>query len=370
VVVKVELVNRESDFVQLKFSVRDTGIGIDNAVIDKLFQSFYQVDSTITKKYGGSGLGLAICKNLVHELGGRIWVESKAGQGSTFYFTIVAETAGVLQEEKIEVLNGMRALIVDDNKTNLKILVKQLSAWGIQATPFNSPELVTEIMSNLHKFDFVIMDMQMPEMDGKALAQKIRSQYTEKQLPLIVLSSVGEHLMLDNENFYNAYLNKPVKQSRLLDTIIEVMNIGPAMQAKKQISSGNQEVMQQKSPLKILVAHDNDLSRAVTAKTLQLLGHKYDSVSNGKEVLEKSKRDEYDLIIMDVAMEEMNGIETTRQLKRIVGKTSMPVIIGITEDEKRDKESCIKAGMDDMIEKPMKAEVLQRKIHYWLETAE
>jgi CheY-like chemotaxis protein len=148
------------------------------------------------------------------------------------------------------------------------------------------------------------------------------------------------------------------------------MNIGPAMQAKKQISSGNQEVMQQKSPLKILVAHDNDLSRAVTAKTLQLLGHKYDSVSNGKEVLEKSKRDEYDLIIMDVAMEEMNGIETTRQLKRIVGKTSMPVIIGITEDEKRDKESCIKAGMDDMIEKPMKAEVLQRKIHYWLETAE
>ncbi len=370
VVVKVELVNKESDFVQLKFSVRDTGIGIDSTVIDKLFQSFYQVDSTITKKYGGSGLGLAICKNLVHELGGRIWVESKAGQGSTFFFTIVAETAGVLQEEKIEVLNGMRALIVDDNKTNLKILVKQLSAWGIQATPFNSPELVTEIMSNLHKFDFVIMDMQMPEMDGKALAQKIRSQYSEKQLPLIVLSSVGEHLMLDNENFYNAYLNKPVKQSRLLDTIIEVMNIGPATNAKKRISSGNQEVMQQKSPLKILVAHDNDLSRAVTAKTLQLLGHKYDSVSNGKEVLEKSKRDEYDLIIMDVAMEEMNGIETTRQLKKIVGKSSMPVIIGITEDEKRDKDVCIKAGMDDMIEKPMKPEELQRKIHYWLETAE
>ncbi len=370
VLVKAELINRESDFVQIKFSVRDTGIGIDPAEAGNLFQSFYQVDSSISKKYGGSGLGLAICKNLVQEMGGRIWMESKPGQGSTFSFTVVAETAGIVQEEKIDALNGMRALIVDDNKTNLKILVKQLSAWGIQATPFNSPELVTEILSNLHKFDFIIMDMQMPEMDGKSLAQKIRAQYTDKQLPLIVLSSVGEHLMLDKENFYNAYLNKPVKQSRLLDTIVEVMNLSTVNKAKEKISSGNKEVMNQKSTLKILVAHDNDLSRAVTAKTLQLLGHRYDSVNNGKELLEKSRRDDYDLIIMDVKMNDMDGIETTKQLKKIVGKNSMPVIIGITENESRDKQECIQAGMDDMIEKPMKPEILQQKIHYWLETEE
>ncbi len=370
VLVKGELVNIESDIVQIKFSVRDTGIGIEPALAGNLFQSFYQVDSSISKKYGGSGLGLAICKNLVQEMGGRIWVESKPGLGSTFSFTIVAETAGSGQQEKIAALNGMRALIVDDNKTNLKILVKQLSAWGVQATPFNSPELVTEILNNLHKFDFIILDMQMPEMDGKSLAQKIRSQYSNKQLPLIVLSSVGEHLMLDKENFYDAYLNKPVKQSRLLDTIIEVMKFSPVAKAKEKINFGNHEVMNQKSSLKILVAHDNDLSRAVTVRTLELLGHRFDTVSNGNEVLEKSKRDDYDLIIMDVKMSEMDGIETTKRLKKMVGRNSMPVIIGITENESRDKEACIQAGMDDMIEKPMKPEILQRMIHYWLETEE
>lgn len=368
VVVKAELVNREADFVQIRFSVRDTGIGIDQAAAGDLFQSFYQVDSSISKKYGGSGLGLAISKNLVQELGGRIWVESKPGQGSTFSFTMVAETSGTTQQAKIDALHGMRALVVDDNKTNLKILVKQLSAWGIQATPFNSPELVTEIMANLHKFDFVIMDMQMPEMDGKSLAKKIRAQYSMKELPLIVLSSVGEHLMLDEENLYNAYLTKPVKQSRLLDTIIEVLKISPVQQAKEKLAMGNREVMKSRSNLRILIAHDNDLSRAVTVKTLQLLGHKYESVSTGKEVIEKSRRDDYDLIIMDVKMSEMDGLETTRQLKKRVGKNGMPVIIGVTENEKRDKDQCIQAGMDDMIEKPMKPEVLQQKIHYWLES--
>lgn len=368
VVVKAELVNREADFVQIRFSVRDTGIGIDQTAAGDLFQSFYQVDSSISKKYGGSGLGLAISKNLVQELGGRIWVDSKPGQGSTFSFTMVAETSGTAQQAKIDALNGMRALVVDDNKTNLKILVKQLSAWGIQATPFNSPELVTEIMSNLHKFDFVIMDMQMPEMDGKSLAKKIRAQYSISELPLIVLSSVGEHLMLDEENLYNAYLTKPVKQSRLLDTIIEVLKISPVHQAKDKLAMGNREVMKSRSNLRILIAHDNDLSRAVTVKTLQLLGHKYESVSTGKEVIEKSRRDEYDLIIMDVKMSEMDGLETTRQLKKRIGKNGMPVIIGVTENERRDKDQCIQAGMDDMIEKPMKPEILQQKIHYWLES--
>lgn len=370
VLINVELINREGDFVQLKFSVRDTGIGIDPAVIGNLFQSFYQVDSSISKKYGGSGLGLAICKNLVQEMGGRIWVDSKPGVGSTFSFTIVAETSGAAQNVKIEALNGLRALIVDDNKTNLKILVKQLSTWGIQATPFNSPELVKEIMSNLLKFDFVIMDMQMPEMDGRALSERIRSKYTSRELPLIVLSSVGEHLMADTENYYNAYLTKPVKQSRLLDTIIEVLNISPVQRAKQKMVTGNFELSHTKSNLKILVAHDNDLSRAVTARTLQLLGHKYESVSTGKEVLEKSRRDDYDLIIMDVKMSDMDGIETTRQLKKRAGKNAMPVIIGLSEDESKDKQQCIQAGMDDLMEKPMRPEILQQKIHYWLESEE
>jgi signal transduction histidine kinase/DNA-binding response OmpR family regulator len=368
VLLSAELINREGEFVQIEFAVKDTGIGMEPSVIENIFQSFYQAEPTITKKYGGSGLGLSISKNLVQEMGGRIRVDSKPGAGSKFSFSIVAEVSGTAQDAKIESLNGLRALIVDDNKTNLKILVKQLSVWGIQATPFNSPELVSEILSNLRKFDLVIMDMQMPEMDGKELSRKIRERYTASELPIIVLSSLGENLMSDHENMYNAFLTKPVKQSRLLDTIIEVMRISPLERAKGKLQTGNYELMSQKTNIKILVAQDNELSRAVTSRTLELLGHKYETVSSSKEVLEKSRRNDFDLILMDVKNGHIDGLETTRQLKKLIGRDSMPVIIGLTENAKSDKQQCIQAGMDDLMEKPMRAEVLQEKIHYWLES--
>ncbi len=367
VLIKVELVNRESEFVQLKFSIKDTGIGIDEKAIDQLFQSFYQVDSSISKKYGGSGLGLSICKDLIQAMGGRIWVESKPGQGSTFFFTIVAESTSSTQQHKIDALQGMRALIVDDNKTNLKILVKQLSAWGIQATPFNSPELVAEIMNNLHKFDFVIMDMQMPEMDGKALSKKIRERYSEKQLPLIVLSSVGEHLMTDGSEMYNAYLTKPVKQAKLLDTIIDVMRISPLAKAKENVSRGNVEIKPLNSKIKVLIAQDNELTRAVTTRTLDLLGHKYDAAQNTKDALDKAAVTHYDLILVDVDQSNGSGKETTRKLKKTFNKNNAPVIFGVTENEVQEHQSCIEAGMDDTLAKPVRPEVLQEKILHWLD---
>jgi len=320
VVIKTELVNTENGFVQIQLSVIDTGIGIAPDKLDKIFDSFYQVDSSFQKKYSGSGLGLAICQNLV----------------------------------------------VDDNTTNLKILVKQLSGWGIQATPFNSPQLVTDIMSNLNKFDFVILDMQMPELDGHSVAQRIRSKFSIQDLPIIVLSSLGEHMMADKDNLYNAFLTKPVKQSKLLDTIIDVMKVSPVQRAKLNMQSGNIDVLAQKSNIKILLAQDNELSRAVTAKTLELMGHKYITAVSGKEVIEKSRREDYDLILMDVKENEVDGIETTKQLKRIVDQESMPVIIGLSNDQSKDKAQCMQAGMDDIMEKPMNAETLREKINYWI----
>ena len=174
-----ELVNQEADFVQVKLSIRDTGIGMKPEVLENIFQSFYQADSSITKKYGGSGLGLSICKTLVQEMGGRIWVESELGVGTTFSFTIVAETSGVTQQSKLQALAGLRALVVVDHQTNLKILVKQLSAWGIQPTPFNSPDLVAEISSNLSNFDFIILYMQMPEIAGLSLMPRFHQPDTK-----------------------------------------------------------------------------------------------------------------------------------------------------------------------------------------------
>ena len=206
----------------------------------------------------------------------------------------------------------------------------------------------------------------MPEMDGHSVAQNIRSKFTIHELPIIVLSSLGEHMMPDKENLYNAYLTKPVKQSKLVDTIIDVMKMSPLQRAKLNMQSGNSDVLPNKSAIKILLAQDNELSRAVTAKSLQLLGHHFTIVSSGKEVIEKSRRDDYDLILMDVKEKDIDGIETTKQLKRIVNQEDMPVIIGLSSDEKKDKALCMQAGMDDILEKPMHTDALEEKINYWI----
>lgn len=366
VVIKTELINTEQDFSQIQFSIIDTGIGIHANHQDKIFDSFYQVESSHNKKFGGSGLGLAISQSAAQELGARIKVKSTPGKGSTFSFTIVAESSGDHHQQKVLALTGLRALVVDDNTTNLKILVKQLSGWGIEVTPFNSPQLVTDIMSNLNKFDFVILDIQMPEMDGHSVAEKIRSKFSLQELPIIVLSSLGEHLMTDKNNYYNAYLTKPAKQSKILDTIVDVLQVSPAHQAKSNMSSGNSDVIGKNSNLRIMLAQDNELSRAVTAKTLQLLGHRHVTIVSSKDVLEKSKREEYDLILMDVNENETDGIATTKQLKRIVDSDDMPVIFGISSNQNKDKALCMQAGMDDILEKPMRADVLQEKINQWL----
>ncbi|MFM7726069.1 MAG: response regulator, partial [Flavobacteriales bacterium] len=176
----------------------------------------------------------------------------------------------------------------------------------------------------------------------------------------------GENLMSDRENLYNAYLTKPVKQSKLLDTIIDVMKISPVQRAKLNMQSGNADVIATKAPLRILLAQDNELSRAVNAKTLQMLGHSIISVASSKEVIEKSKRNDYDLIFLDVKENELDGIETTRQLKQLVDEDSLPVIIGLTNDQQKDKARCIQAGMNDILEKPMKPELLQEKIRSWI----
>lgn len=362
VVVKVEFLHREADFVQIRFSVSDTGIGIDPAILPRLFQSFSQGDSSINRKYGGSGLGLAISKGLVQQLGGHIWVESTPGKGSTFFFTLVAETTSHSHVSKIESLNGLRALVVDDNKTNLKILVRQLGTWGIQATPFNSPDLVSEIVNNMHKFDFCIMDMQMPEMDGRALAEKIREKHDMQSLPIIVLSSVGQHLIDDRGHLYNAYLTKPVRQTRLLDSIVEVMGQGGEKLRRDKVKLGNTEVHTSSHRLKILIAHDNELSRAVTAKTLQLLGHRFDSVTTGAALVEQVKKEDYDMVIMDIDMSDLKAPEAVRKLKKQSGKSELPLFIAVSDNESRDRKECLQAGIADLWTRPLKPETIESKI--------
>lgn len=366
VVLRAELVNRESDFVQIKFSVRDTGIGIEASDIPFLFRSFSQVDPSVGRKYGGSGLGLAICKGLVTEMGGKLWVESTPGKGSVFYFTIVAETSGASERERIKGVSGLKALVVDDNKTNLKILVRQLSNWGIQATPFNSPDLVTEIIPDLRKFDFCILDMQMPEIDGATLSERIREKHSSEELPIIVLSSVGEHLLDPRGDLYNAYLTKPVRHDRLLNAISDVVK-NKFTDRNALNATGHFAGEFGNNKLKVLIAHDNELTRAVTEKTLNLMGCAYQVAHSGEEVIEELRRDEYDLIIMDVDMPSLNGIDTVRRLRRITHRDEMPVVIGISGNEASERQRCIQAGMDDVVSRPVSADALQKCISQHLD---
>ena len=366
VLLQVELIDAQEGLIQLKFNVKDTGIGIEQAEISRLFQSFTQADTSTTRKYGGTGLGLAICKNIVSLMGGRIWAKSEPGKGSSFHFTIIAEESseeGVVYDSNA--LKGLKALVVDDNTTNLKILVKQLSAWGVQATPFNNPELVLEIMLNLKKFDFCIIDMQMPDIDGKGLASRIREHYTAQKLPIIVLSSIGGALMHNDDNLYSSFLTKPVKQTKLFASIHRVMEISADSVARDKVRIGSSSFSEADDNLRILIAEDNEINQAVVAKTLSMMGFHTDRAYDGSEVMEKMSQQEFDLILMDLQEGDMNGFKVSKRIKSLYEANKAPVIFGLTDGNKTSKRQCLNHGMDDVISRPFDANELNEKINYW-----
>lgn len=367
VLLRVENLVQEQEFQQLCISIKDTGIGLDPDQVNHLFQSFTQADSSTTRKYGGTGLGLAICKKLVQLMGGRIWVESELGKGSTFSFTIISEVVGSGQNiPEISQLKGLKALIVDDNTTNLKILVKQLSNWGIQATPFNSPELVVEIIENLKKFDFCLLDMQMPLLDGRELTANIREHYSKEELPIIVLSSMGNNA-LEEEGLWNNYLSKPVKPTKLLEVIQK--NLGMAIPIKSVGEKRKAKIDIQRdtfSDLDILIAEDNEIHQAVISKTLEVLGFRAQKAYGGLEVLEKMSHQNFDLILMDLQMPDLDGMETTVKMKKILNGQEAPVIIGMSDEPNAaEKKACTQAGMDDYLKKPLDVDELNEKINEW-----
>ena len=367
VLLRVEHLVTEHEFQQLRFSVKDTGIGIDQDKVNDLFQSFTQADTSTTRKYGGTGLGLAICRRIVQMMGGRIWAESEIGKGSTFYFTIIAEKVGDSGDTAdTSGLQGLKALIVDDNTTNLKILVKQLSNWGIQATPFNSPELVVEVIDNLKKFDLCILDMQMPAIDGKQLTQEIRKKHSFEDLPVVVLSSIGSGIIEEEEKLWNSYLTKPVRPGKLLSVIREMVGLDGegANQGKRNLPLEEKEL--DEGRLSILIAEDNEIHQAVMQRTLKLLGYASEKAYNGHEAMEKIASKDYDMILMDIEMPIMDGFEATQKIRKIYSGKDAPVIIGMSaHNDKKEAKKCLDTGMDDYLPKPIESEVLEGKINEW-----
>lgn len=365
--VTLKLTNTHGDLIQLECSIRDTGIGMDPRVIPNLFNSFTQEDTSTTRRFGGTGLGLAICKELVGLMGGRIWANSEKGKGATFSFTLVAEKTDAVQDFSYKSVQGLKVVVVDDNMTNLKILVKQLSNWGIQATPFNSPNLVLEVLDNLDKFDLCLLDMQMPEMDGHQLTRRIREKYDAVTLPIVLLSSVGQSFLKDEEGLYNRYLTKPVKQARLLRTIQNVSGASEEAQVLKTVSRGNATFKDlNHDDLRILIAEDNELQQAVTTRNLQMLGYSAQCAFNGQEVLEKMNKHTFDLILMDLDMPLLDGLQTTRKIKSLYTGEDAPVIIGLSDGPRKGNQKALRShGMDDVLRAPFDADELDKKIRHW-----
>ena len=353
----------------LEFSVKDTGIGIPSEKIERLFKPFSQVDSSTTRKFGGTGLGLVICERLVKLMGGDIRVESETGKGSIFYFTIKTteeKTAPKRYEEKsIPELKGRNVMIVDDNRTNLKILSLQFQKWGLNPILFENPFSALESIKKGDKYDLAVLDMQMPEMNGLSLSKGIRKYFSQKSLPIIMLTSLGKlpEFEKNAKKYLNIYLTKPIKQSQLFDSVINLLARKTSETQEKtseklyQVPISN---MAQRFPLNILLAEDNLINQKLALKMLNQMGYQADIACNGLEVLELLDAQRYDLIFMDVQMPELDGLDATRA---IVGKWPLqqrPKIIAMTANAMLgDREKCINAGMDDYISKPVRFEDLQ-----------
>ena len=358
--------NTSTNNYQIQFAVRDTGIGISPEKIKRLFNPFTQVDASMTRQYGGTGLGLAISKRLSEIMDGTMWVESIVGSGSTFYFTIVAQSAPnstVTNLENIQPhMAGKRILVVDDNATNRKIITLQMEKWGIIVFTAESGFQALELINSGEIFDMAIIDMRMPKMDGSKLSSEIHSLPGYEQLPIVILSSVDKltQQQLAAKSEFAALLNKPIKQSQLYDTCVSILceqqiSVLPSTSSASKFDSE----LSQKLPLRILLVEDMPLNQKVAVHMLQRLGYSTDIAVNGLEALEMLRRQDYDIVFMDVQMPEMDGLQATRQICKEWSPPNRPWIVAMTANAMQgDREECLNAGMNDYVSKPVRIEAL------------
>ncbi|MBD2564965.1 MULTISPECIES: PAS domain S-box protein [Nostoc] len=354
------------DEYEIQFAVKDTGIGIPQERMERLFKPFSQVDASMTRQYGGTGLGLAISKRLCEIMGGSMWVESAVGIGSTFYFTLLAQAAsssenidlGIVQPNLI----GKRLLVVDDNFTNRQLISLQAANWGMLVDSLESGLSALELINSGEQFDIAVLDMQMPDMDGLTLAGHIRSLASCQNLPLVMLGDLEKLIQKEDKEKLGlvAILSKPIKRSQLYNVFIHTL-------CKEEISLSPTKLfppafysqLSQKLPLRILLVEDVSLNQKVALLMLERIGYRADTANNGLEALLALRQQSYDLVFMDVQMPEMDGLEATRRICQEWPDNSRPWIIAMTAHAMQgDREECLSAGMNDYISKPIRMEAL------------
>ena len=369
VAVDVEKQADDESGVLLHFRVRDTGIGVPNEKQEMIFEAFTQADSSATRKYGGTGLGLAITSRLVELIGGKLWVESEPGKGSTFHFTAHFGLAGnegrTPETADPEILSGLRVLVVDDNETNRTILLEMLSAWGLRPSAAESGRIALEALGQAQEqgvpFRLVVTDMQMPEMDGCSLSTEIRRSPDFGAVPIVLLSSSARHEepARCRKLTIASYLTKPVQPSELLNALLAALSTTTVTQ---EVSPRRYDSAEDSTPrLKILLAEDNAVNRTLATALLEKRGHTVVGTENGREALEALQRENFDLILMDVQMPVMDGFEAIRAIrtKEHSTGTHLPIIALTAHAMKGDRERCLAAGADEYVTKPIRmAELL------------
>jgi two-component system, sensor histidine kinase and response regulator len=359
----------EEEWTRLKFEVRDTGLGIPADRLDRLFQPFSQVDASITRHHGGTGLGLVIAKRLVEAMGGKIWVNSVAGAGTSFFFTLF--TKATCSHRRVNfltssaVLKDRRVLIVDDGEINRRILRIQTERWGMIPHVFDKPAEALSWLEGAPQLHVAILDFQMPIVDGCQLAQEIHSFDKYKGLPLILLSSSlpSRATEINSVDEFAVRLMKPIKQADLFNAL--TMALGKITTVTNSLSQKKifDPAMAARLPLRILVAEDNIVNQKVAVAVLLQFGYQTDLVISGKEAVKAVERQKYDLVFMDLQMPEMDGLEATRLICSRLSPSERPYIVAVTANAmKEDRELCLAAGMDDYLSKPIRPEEIKAAI--------
>jgi PAS domain S-box-containing protein len=384
VLARVFLIEKTDESVLVGFEVRDTGIGIPQEALARIFEPFSQSDGSMSRKFGGTGLGLSICKQLCEMMGGEIGVESNPGKGSTFRFSlrIGRQCSTRLAPEPVrEHLQDLRVLIVDDNETNRLILHHQMNSWGIQDNSAESGMKALEMLRSAAEagtpFDVAILDMMMPGMDGLELAQHIKAEPAISGVVLIMLTSVGQYGDIEaaRKAGVRAYLTKPARQSQLYNALVSLTR--GRSQEQDLIPPAHKEPVRQSSFAgPILLAEDNPTNRQVCKAMLKRLGVEVDMVFNGREVLDALSRKSYKLVLMDCQMPEMDGFEATRRIRAneaaisSASPSSRVTVIALTANAmSEDREQCLAAGMDDYLSKPFSLDQLDSVLGRWLQDA-
>ncbi len=350
------------DLARLEFSVRDTGIGISEEQQQRLFTSFSQADSSISRKYGGTGLGLAISQQIVAQMGSRIVLESQPGQGSCFSFVLDVKLAAAPPEPEFSCLDdlaGMKVLIVDDNETNRVILREMLKSWGMRPAVAAAGKeaicLLTDARDSADPFKLLLFDSLMPEMSGFELAESVQAEgaFPELSLMMITSNDIGGDMARRKRAGIDHFLVKPIKQSELLSTILTQLNRTPQSGSVEELPALSvvPRPADTAGALRILLAEDNEINQILAVRLLEQRGWQVDIVRNGQQALDRLVAGNIDLVLMDVQMPEVDGIQATERLRAAGNKIP---IIGLTAHTlKGDREKLLEIGMDDYVPKPI-----------------